>query len=116
MSARLDAYIALERIMFELDEASDELAESIRDMMDPLWYALSDDERSVLDARKIGEVHALNPIRLSVAAALMKPHRLVGRRIVHRNRKLGVRIRGKSWLAWTQPSFSAPTDSRVARR
>jgi hypothetical protein len=51
MSVRLHAYQRLERVMLELDAAGDPLADQLRDLMDPLWYALSDEEHALLDAR-----------------------------------------------------------------
>src|SRR5438093_1466110 len=51
MSVRLRAYLALERAMLDLDEASDPLADVIRDRMDDVWYALSEEDRSRLDRR-----------------------------------------------------------------
>lgn len=54
MSVRLDAYLALERVMRSLDESGDDLADTIRDQMDALWYALTSKEHAFLDARTIG--------------------------------------------------------------
>jgi hypothetical protein len=51
MSARLHTYQRLERVMLELDAAGDPLADHLRDLMDPLWYALSDEEHALLDGR-----------------------------------------------------------------
>jgi hypothetical protein len=51
VSARLHAYLALERAMIELDLAADPLADTIRDRMDDVWYALSDSDREWLDLR-----------------------------------------------------------------
>jgi hypothetical protein len=53
LNARWRAYLALERAMLELDLAADPLADHIRDLMDPLWYALSDEEHRLLDARSV---------------------------------------------------------------
>ena len=52
VSTRLKAYLALERAMVELDRDGDALADMLRDRMDPIWYALSPDERALLDARE----------------------------------------------------------------
>ena len=90
LSARFDAYVALERAMLELDEAGDPMADSIRDLMDPIWYALTDEEHAQLDARgTIGSVASLHPIRLpagpdvltgpSVLAGIEEPEKIVGR-------------------------------------
>ena len=45
-SPRLQAYLALERSMLDLDDLDDSLADKLRDAMDPVWYALTDEERS----------------------------------------------------------------------
>ncbi len=52
-SNRLRAYLELERQMLMLDDAGDPLADLLREAMDPLWYGLSDEEHSLLDARTI---------------------------------------------------------------
>ena len=52
---RLQAYLKLERAMLDLDAADDPLADTLRDAMDPMWYALTDEERTVLDGRDIEE-------------------------------------------------------------
>lgn len=48
---RLVAYLLLEEAMVRLDDASDPLADKVRDMMDPVWYGLSAAERAWLDDR-----------------------------------------------------------------
>ncbi len=48
-SARLLAYLDLERAMLGLDDLDDPLADNLRDAMDPLWFGLSDEERAMLD-------------------------------------------------------------------
>ena len=53
---RLAAYLGLEREMLALDAAGDPLADQLRDAMDPLWYALTDDEHARLDARLVMDV------------------------------------------------------------
>jgi len=70
VSARLEAYVALERVMLELDAANDSLADRFRDLMDPIWYGLSDDEVRILDGREVDGVTSLHPICLSVGHSL----------------------------------------------
>jgi hypothetical protein len=53
---RLAAYLGLEREMLALDAAGDPLADQLRDAMDPLWYALTDEEHARLDARLVMDV------------------------------------------------------------
>lgn len=51
-SIRLRAYRALEEAMVELDDTGDEvLADAIRDALDPIWYALTEAERDLLNER-----------------------------------------------------------------
>ena len=52
MAGRINAYLALERAMVDLDDAGDfEVADQLRDRMDPVWSLLSMHERAALDAR-----------------------------------------------------------------
>ena len=51
MSEKLKAYLELERQMLKLDAANDSAADGIRDAMDPLWYALSDEDHEWLAYR-----------------------------------------------------------------
>ena len=53
ISARLLAYLDLERAMLGLDELDDPLADNLRDAMDPLWFGLSDEERAMLNRRDL---------------------------------------------------------------
>jgi|WetSurMetagenome_2_1015567.scaffolds.fasta_scaffold188318_3 hypothetical protein len=45
-------WLVLERAMLELDEFDEATADQLRDLMDPLWYALTDQERDELNARE----------------------------------------------------------------
>jgi hypothetical protein len=54
LSKQVEIYLRLERIMIELDDRDDSFAENIRDLMDPLWYGLSDEDHEFLDNR--GEI------------------------------------------------------------
>jgi hypothetical protein len=50
MSAQLRAYLRLERLMLELDEVDEPSADVLRDLMEPLWYALTDEHQQALRA------------------------------------------------------------------
>ena len=50
-TARLVAYVQLEREMVALDDARDPRADQVRDKMDTLWFALTLEELAWLDAR-----------------------------------------------------------------
>jgi hypothetical protein len=74
---QLQRYLTLERIMLELDEAQDARADKVRDLMDSIFFELSDAEREWLDGRGvIGGVATVAPIRLSLRMALAEtaPH------------------------------------------
>jgi hypothetical protein len=73
MTSRLDLYLTLERVMLDLDEADDPLADRVRDLMDPVWYSLSPSERAILDARHPEHLRLLNPIRLAPSGILVAP-------------------------------------------
>lgn len=47
----MTTYLTLERAMLELDRDQNPLADDLRDLMDPLWYELSDTEREQLNSR-----------------------------------------------------------------
>ena len=63
VNPRLAAYLSLEQAMVDLDDAGDPLAEALRDTLDPLWYALSEAEQTMLNDRTILD-SSLRPIRL----------------------------------------------------
>lgn len=51
ITAKLDLYLTLERAMLAVDGTDGAMADRIRDLMDPVWRGLNDQERTVLDAR-----------------------------------------------------------------
>jgi hypothetical protein len=66
LSNGLDLYLKLERIMIDLDDRGEPMADQLRDLMDPLWYALSKEEREFLDSRGEIDIRVLYPVTLSV--------------------------------------------------
>jgi hypothetical protein len=63
----LDVYLALERLMIELDEDANPVADQIRDLMDPLWRRLSAEEIARLDSRgQIDDPGLLFPVQMPV--------------------------------------------------
>lgn len=64
MTPGLRKYLEMERLMLILDEEDDAAAETLRDAMDPIWYALTDAERRLLDERRIGRIRSLEGIRV----------------------------------------------------
>jgi hypothetical protein len=73
MNKQLDLYLRLERIMIELDDRGDPFADRMRDLMDPLWYALSDEDHHFLDGREEIDIRVLYPITLNVPDLFLKP-------------------------------------------
>ena len=77
MSPELGKYLALERAMIELDRVRDSLADEVRDSMDPIWYALSDEERAWLDDRRnvglYGPSHITSPVGDSLFSDPVQP-------------------------------------------
>ncbi len=51
VSVRLKQYLALERLLIDLDGADAPEADELRDRMDPIWLGLSPEERGALDTR-----------------------------------------------------------------
>jgi hypothetical protein len=64
MLSDLDLYLAFERLMVHFDQAGDPMAESVRDLMDPIWHRLSREDVDLLNARGKVDPAGLFPIRL----------------------------------------------------
>lgn len=60
----LELYLALERLMIHLDQDGNSMAESVRDLMDPVWHRLSTEEVALLDSRGKIDPAGLFPVRL----------------------------------------------------
>jgi hypothetical protein len=73
MSNHIDLYLKLERIMMELDDQEDPIADRVRDLMDPIWYELSEEDHNFLDRRGEMEVRVLYPITLKVPDLFRTP-------------------------------------------
>jgi hypothetical protein len=58
--------------MGALDATGDPLADTLRDLMDPLWLALTDDEHRFLDSRAL-EAPATGAILVPVRNSLFRP-------------------------------------------
>ena len=73
MTPRLGKYVALEKIMLELEAVDERAAEAVREVMDELWYGLSPDERLMLDGRKVaGPIRVLESVRLPLSTAILQ--------------------------------------------
>jgi hypothetical protein len=67
---RLGTYLVLEREMLRLEESGSDLAEALRDAMDPIWYQLGPEERKFLNEREIPiQLSEMEPIRGSLDRA-----------------------------------------------
>jgi hypothetical protein len=73
LSSQLDLYLKLERIMMDLDGREEPFADQVRDLMDPLWHALSAEEHKFLDSRGEVEVRVLYPVTLTVPDLFQMP-------------------------------------------
>ena len=73
MTPRLRRYLELERLMLILDEEGASGADTLRDLMDPIWYSLSEEERRVLDDRTIGRIKSMEEIRVPAGTRLFGP-------------------------------------------
>src|SRR5438552_2610738 len=73
LSDDLLLYLRLERLMMDLDDRSSPIAERIRDLMDPVWYSLAEEDRKYLDSRGAVEVRTLYPVTLDVTDLLSEP-------------------------------------------
>ena len=65
LTPTLRTYLELERLMLILDEeGTSAVADSLRDIMDPLWYSMTEEDRRFLDDRAIGRIRSLEEIRV----------------------------------------------------
>jgi hypothetical protein len=65
----LDLYLALERLMIELDQDENPAADDIRDLIDPIWFRLPPEDIARLDARGLVDPRALFPVQLPLPPA-----------------------------------------------
>jgi len=73
MTPRLRIYLELERLMLALENVDGRAADALRDAMDPIWYALTEQERGVLDQRSVGVITDLEGLRVPVDDRLYCP-------------------------------------------
>ena len=59
--------------MMDLDDRQDALADGVRNLMDPLWYSMSAEERESLDGRDAVDVRVLYPVTLVVPDLFQEP-------------------------------------------
>jgi len=73
LSSQLDLYLRLERIVIDLDDRGEPFADQLRDLMDPLWYSLSEAEHEFLDGRGEIDARVLYPVTLTVPDLFQVP-------------------------------------------
>jgi len=79
--ADLDLYLALERLMLNLDQSDDPLADRVRDIMDSVWHRLPPQDVALLDARGKIDPAGLFPVRLPFpAGGRLPPTTVSGKR------------------------------------
>lgn len=66
MTRLLSLYLGLERLMLVAEGVDERAADVLRDAMDPLWYALTDADRDVLDRRNVNFIQTLEGMRVPV--------------------------------------------------
>jgi hypothetical protein len=65
----IERYLAFERIMIEADDRGDEpFGDSLRDLMDSIWYQLSDEDRGFLNSRGLISVATLNSVTVPISS------------------------------------------------
>ena len=47
----LQSYLVFERVMLQLDRVGDPRADVLRDLMDPMWFSLTEEDRGFLNTR-----------------------------------------------------------------
>lgn len=75
MTPLLSVYLDLERLMLVAESIDEQAANILRDAMDPIWYALTDADREMLDRREVDFIRSLEGLRIPVGEHLYyAPH------------------------------------------
>jgi hypothetical protein len=64
MTSQLGLYLSLEHLMLVAERVDEHTADAIRDVMDPIWYALSDEDRETLNQRVVGFIRSFEGLRI----------------------------------------------------
>ena len=64
MTTLLRLYLDLERQMLLAEGIGEPTVDIIRDAMDPIWHALSDEDRAVLDQREVEFIRSQEGLRV----------------------------------------------------
>ncbi len=90
LSEKMHLYLRLERLMIDLDDQGDSLAERVRDLMDPVWFSLSEEEHKFLDGRGEIDVRVLYPVTLAINDLFQVPSKADTSPVVIVQRENGV--------------------------
>jgi hypothetical protein len=71
MNPLLREYLNLESVMLALDEFNEQLADRVRDAMDPVWHHMPPQDREWLNARELHWDAARGNISLPLSASLV---------------------------------------------
>ncbi len=82
LSKNLARYLEMERLMLSLEGDNVPAADTLRDLMDPLWYLLTEDERTFLDNRSVSPVDVLEWVSVPLSTCLFERTQLVQRPII----------------------------------
>lgn len=100
----MQVFLKLERVMMLLDAQDNPLADDLRDAMDPVWCALSDEQRRWLEERTIqAPAGAHRPTDLGFASPPPMQIRTAGIRVRKASASAGL-----AWGADTARQASAP--------
>ncbi len=70
MTPLLHLYLDLERLMLVAENVDETVANVLRDAMDPIWHALTNADREVLDQREVHFIQSLEGLRVPVGDRL----------------------------------------------
>ncbi len=73
MNPLLREYLNLESVMLSLDELNEDLADRVRDAMDPLWHRLTPEDREWLNTRELRWDATYGSISLPMSASVVCP-------------------------------------------
>jgi hypothetical protein len=64
MTPLLSLYLNLEHLMLVAERVNEDTADGIRDVMDPIWYQLSDQDRETLNQRAVGFIRSFEGLSI----------------------------------------------------
>ena len=74
MTPALRKYLQLETLMLDADGIDEAAGDGIRDVMDGVWHGLADDDRRLLNERRIGgPIKVIECVHLPEPSSLLRP-------------------------------------------